>query len=250
MYKILTTEEFIEKAKAVHGNKYDYSKVEYVNSRTKVCIICPIHGDFFQEANSHIQGKKCYLCEQLRKRTKVCGIGVNDLDHPLSKKEMKSYYVWASMIRRCYDENELKKRPSYTGCSVCDEWLLFSNFKQWFDENYVDGYQLDKDIIVSKNKIYSPNTCCFVPKEINSVIKRVGFRRDKYIGTTKNYNKYGASISKYGKHISLGYYYNIEDAYSAYKKAKEDYLKELANKYKENISEAVYNALILSLIHI
>lgn len=158
MYKILTTEEFIEKAKAVHGNKYDYSKVEYVNSRTKVCIICPIHGDFFQEANSHIQGKKCYLCEQLRKRTKVCGIGVNDLDHPLSKKEMKSYYVWASMIRRCYDENELKKRPSYTGCSVCDEWLLFSNFKQWFDENYVDGYQLDKDIIVSKNKIYSPNT--------------------------------------------------------------------------------------------
>lgn len=244
MYKILTTEEFIEKAKAVHGNKYDYSKVEYVNSRTKVCIICPIHGDFFQEANSHIQGKKCYLCEQLRKRTKVCGIGVNDLDHPLSKKEMKSYYVWASMIRRCYDENELKKRPSYTGCSVCDEWLLFSNFKQWFDENYVDGYQLDKDVIVSKNKIYSPNTCCFVPKEINSVIKRVGFRRDKYIGTTKNYNKYGASISKYGKHISLGYYYNIEDAYLAYKKAKEDYLKELANKYKENISEAVYNALI------
>lgn len=110
MSKRKTTEQFIEDARAIHGDKYDYSKVEYVNSRTKVCIICPIHGEFFQEANGHIQGKKCYLCEQLRKRTKLCGIGVNDLDHPLSKKEMKSYYVWASMIRRCYDEKELKKK--------------------------------------------------------------------------------------------------------------------------------------------
>lgn len=244
MSKRKTTEQFIEEARAIHGDKYDYSKVEYVNSRTKVCIICPIHGEFFQEANGHIQGKKCYLCEQLRKRTKLCGIGVNDLDHPLSKKEMKSYYVWASMIRRCYDEKELKKRPSYTGCSVCDEWKYFSNFKRWFDENYVDGYQLDKDIIVSKNKLYSPNTCCFVPLEINNVIKRVGFRRDKYIGTTKNYNKYGASISKYGKNISLGYYDNIEDAYLVYKKAKEDYLKELANKYKDKINAITYDSLI------
>ena len=58
----LTTEQFIEKAKKIHGDKYDYSKVEYINNRTKVCIICPIHGEFWQIANSHLQGEGCKEC--------------------------------------------------------------------------------------------------------------------------------------------------------------------------------------------
>ena len=61
--KKLTTEEFIEKAKEVHGNKYDYSKVEYVNGKTKVCIICPIHGEFWQTPSAHIHQKQgCIYC--------------------------------------------------------------------------------------------------------------------------------------------------------------------------------------------
>ena len=62
MYKRFTAEDFIKKAKKVHGNKYDYSKVEYVNSRTKVCIICPEHGEFWQRANHHLQGSICPKC--------------------------------------------------------------------------------------------------------------------------------------------------------------------------------------------
>jgi hypothetical protein len=58
----LTTEQFIEKAKKIHGDKYDYSKVEYINNRTKICIICPIHGEFWQIANSHLQGEGCKEC--------------------------------------------------------------------------------------------------------------------------------------------------------------------------------------------
>ena len=58
----LTKEEWIKKAKEVHGDKYDYSKVEYVNSRTKVCIICPKHGEFWQEANAHLMGQGCQKC--------------------------------------------------------------------------------------------------------------------------------------------------------------------------------------------
>ena len=57
-----TTEEFIEQAKQVHGDKYDYSKVEYVNNSTKVCIICPKHGEFWQSPNSHLQGNGCSKC--------------------------------------------------------------------------------------------------------------------------------------------------------------------------------------------
>lgn len=60
--KKMTTEEFIEKAKSVHGSKYDYSKVEYLNNRTKVCIICPEHGEFWQEPGNHLRGCGCDKC--------------------------------------------------------------------------------------------------------------------------------------------------------------------------------------------
>ena len=58
----LTTDEFIKKAREVHGDKYDYSKVEYINKRTKVCIICPIHGEFYQLAGDHMRGHGCRKC--------------------------------------------------------------------------------------------------------------------------------------------------------------------------------------------
>ena len=66
----MTTEEFIKKAKEIHGNKYDYSKVEYKNTSTKVCIICPEHGEFWQTPNHHLQGHGCPKCknEKIRKR--------------------------------------------------------------------------------------------------------------------------------------------------------------------------------------
>ncbi len=65
--KKTTTEEFIERSRKVHGDKYDYSKVEYINSRTKVCIICPEHGEFWQEANSHLKGCGCLKCSKEKK---------------------------------------------------------------------------------------------------------------------------------------------------------------------------------------
>ena len=68
--KQLTTEEFIHRAKEVHGDKYDYSKVEYINSHTKVKIICPIHGEFEQEPNSHLEGKGCPNCYHKTKKYK------------------------------------------------------------------------------------------------------------------------------------------------------------------------------------
>tara|TARA_R110001592_G_C13193003_1_gene753567 strand:+ start:30924 stop:31628 length:705 start_codon:yes stop_codon:yes gene_type:complete len=77
---------------------------------------------------------------------------------------------WRGMLDRCYNEETHKKYPSYKGCSVCEEWHNFQNFAKWFEENYPkDGgvYQLDKDIKVEGNKIYSPDTCLFVTQEEN-----------------------------------------------------------------------------------
>ena len=72
------------------------------------------------------------------------------------------------MLQRCYSESHLVRQPTYKGCSVCEEWLTFSNFKSWMEQQDWEGKQLDKDLLVYKNKIYSPETCVFVSSVINS----------------------------------------------------------------------------------
>ena len=69
----LTNSEFIFKAQEVHGDKYDYSKTEYINAHKKVCIICPEHGEFLQEASAHLQGKGCPKCVHNGKEYKPYG---------------------------------------------------------------------------------------------------------------------------------------------------------------------------------
>lgn len=84
-------------------------------------------------------------------------------------KNTKAYDTWHDMIRRCYSEKYHDKKPTYRECEVCEEWQSFAEFKAWFDESYpFDGglYHLDKDIKITGNKIYGPDTCMFVtPKE-------------------------------------------------------------------------------------
>ena len=66
----MTTDKFIQKAKKVHGDRYDYSKAEYIVSKTKVCIICPEHGEFFQRANNHLRGIGCPQCGIIKSSSK------------------------------------------------------------------------------------------------------------------------------------------------------------------------------------
>jgi len=80
----------------------------------------------------------------------------------------KKYNVWHSMMQRCYDEKYHKKQPTYKDCTVCDEWHDFSVFSLWFDGNYKDGFDLDKDTIIDGNRIYSPKTCRFISKQENN----------------------------------------------------------------------------------
>ncbi len=257
MPKKLTTGEFIEKAQCVHGGKYDYSKVEYVNSSTKVCIICPTHGEFWQTPNHHVNGHGCQKCksEQVSKRFKgvarktsrkyVCGIGVFDLDSALNVETRRIYHIWRAMIKRCYDLNDSRSK-TYKDCCVCDEWLLFSNFYNWYIDNYVEGWCLDKDILSNGVKIYSPQTCCFVPNEINTMFNRHQNKRGEsnICGVRKHHNKYEARISKFGKTIVLGYFYTKEEALIVYKENKKQYICEMANIWKNRLDKNVYNALI------
>ena len=174
MGKLLTREIFLKRAHEVHGDKYDYTNTVYINNRHKIDICCPIHGVFTQWANIHLQGKGCPLCAKEQNYKPVYGIGINDYRGVVRHKGVyiRSYAIWASMLARCYDKSYLKREPAYVGCSVCKEWLQFSVFKKWFDNHYVDGYVLDKDVLKSGNKVYSPENCAFIPVEINRAYER------------------------------------------------------------------------------
>lgn len=242
--KKLTTEEFIEKAEKVHGDRYDYSKVNYTDSKTKVCIICPIHGEFLQSPAKHLQGQGCKQCGCSNHNGLICGFGLNDLKDTNSK----SYFIWVRMIERCYSD-----RPQYEvykDCSVCNEWKNYSKFKEWFESaNYIDGYDLDKDILSEGSKIYSPDTCCFIPHEINSLILTSNKSRGKYpIGVSydKNRGKYKASVSINNITKYIGRYDTPVEAFLAYKQYKENYVRDISTNYylEGKISEKVYNKLI------
>lgn len=118
-----------------------------------------------------------------------------------NKEILISYKHWVSMLKRCYDEKFHIKYKSYKDCSVCEEWHNYSNFKKWFNENYyeIDGEKiaLDKDILIKGNKIYSPNTCIFVPERINGLFtKREAERNECPIGVekVKEKNRYIARL--------------------------------------------------------
>lgn len=240
-----TTEQFIEDAKRIQGNKYDYSKVDYQRNQVKVCIICPEHGEFWQTPNSHLGGKGCPKCKCEKLKSFVFGIGVNDT---LGLSNKPAHQKWLQMIKRCGSKDYKAKYPSYADVSVCEEWRYFSNFEKWFQEQspwYHKGWHLDKDILVKGNKVYSPETCCFVPAEINYLLTQRSRCRGEYpIGVhLGNNGKYCAMLSKCGNREYLGYYNSPENAFQAYKIAKEAQIKEVADKWKDQLEPRVYEAL-------
>ena len=155
------------------------------------------------------------------------------------------YRTWTSLISRSYSNYTHSKSPSYIGCSVHPDWHNFQNFAKWFEENYVQGFHLDKDILLKGNKIYSAETCCFVPLEINGLFtNRKSKRGSCVIGVSKLNNKYISTFNINNKRKCLGVFDTEEQAFITYKLLKEKKIKELAEKHKSQITEQCYNALM------
>lgn len=172
-----------------------------------------------------------------------------------------AYSLWRSMILRAYGERYHKLRPTYRDVEVCNAWLNFQNFTEWFYsqkfsravDEVGNFYALDKDILVKGSKLYSPDTCSFVPRDVNALlVKRDKKRGDLPIGV--RYNKTGkrfcVGLSYFGKSITLGIYDSLESAFNVYKNAKESYIKEVAEYWKDRIDERVYQALLKYEVHI
>lgn len=175
----------------------------------------------------------------LAKRKLIHGVGINDADYLIiriidGKQQICPYYrTWSDIIDRCYNPKYHITRPTYIGCSICEEWRTFSNFKVWMMTQDWEGKQLDKDLLVSGNKIYSPRTCLFVPPAINSLMNGNAASRGKYaIGASwhKPTGKYIAYCCISGKNKYLGLHLSEEDAHQAYIAFKRELIIITANK--------------------
>lgn len=176
----------------------------------------------------------------------------------INNKATIQYSKWFNMMSRCYDEKSHARYPNYKECSVDVQWHNFQSFAKWFDENYyeVEGEKmcLDKDILTKGNKIYSPETCIFVPERINILfINRNMHRGDFPIGVSydKTSNKYSAQCSiGNGKRKHLSNHNTPEEAFYSYKKFKEQLIKQIAEEYKKRIPLNLYNAMINYIVEI
>ena len=173
-------------------------------------------------------------------------------------KKTKCYDTWKHMLTRVYSKKYQLKYPTYSECTVCEEWLNFQNFAKWYEENYyeIEGQRmhLDKDILHKGNKHYSPENCVFVPQRINELFTKNNKNRGNYpIGVTehKRDRVLYARCSVYDKEIKRKKIINIKifpldrpfQAFTCYKNFKEKYIKEVADEYKKLIPNKLYEAL-------
>ena len=183
----------------------------------------------------------------------VFGVGVSGNKYPfrIDGIKTKEYALWCDMLRRCYSDAYKKRQPTYEGCKCSDNFKSYEYFYEWCHNQIgfgVSDFELDKDLLVKGNKIYSENICVFIPSEINSLLtKRESSRGKHLIGVcwSKRDKSFVAQVSKNkGKREHLGYFKTEIEAFNAYKEAKETFVKELANKWEGKIDPRAYEALM------
>lgn len=181
------------------------------------------------------------------------GVGFNSGGR-YSTREGGKYTIacqtWRDMFRRCYCAKTQARQPTYKDCSIADDWHDFQVFAEWHETHDYSalGYDLDKDLLFKGNKKYSKETCCFVPRALNSLLtNRKAARGDLPQGVCfhKGTGRFAASIRINGKRKHLGLFDCPNEAYKSYKAAKEAYVRVSAIEWKGLIDEKVFNALIV-----
>lgn len=174
-------------------------------------------------------------------------LGVGKYKSKNNGKETKAYSKWRSILERSCCFKYKNKWPAYKNVTLVKEWECFQDFAEWFyskyNSVYMNNWHLDKDILVKGNKIYSPETCCLVPREINNLFTKSNNRRGElpigvsFCNTSK---KFKISSNIKGKKKTFN---TKEETFQAYKTAKEAWIKEVADKWREKISEECYQAM-------
>lgn len=189
------------------------------------------------------------------RRRLVCGVGINDFEGSIKVdgKHIPSYTTWRNMVVRCYEVRYKTKSPTYKNCTLCADWIYYTRFKKWYDENFIDGFFIDKDLLVKGNKHYSPETCAFIPQVISNLTVKNDAIRGKYlIGVSyhKRDSLYRARLTIRGRGTILGYFKLEMDAFLRYKERKEAHIKVISQEYFEQglIPLNIHQALMLYIV--
>lgn len=145
---LLTNEEFIEKARKVHGDKFDYSKVNITSSKEKITIICPVHGEFTQLYNDHLRGCGCNKCRLTKSK---------EYNPILNKSEMREYRIWKAIKTRVANPNTSDaERYILRGIKCCDRWL--ESFEAFYADmgDCPEGFSIDR---IDPDGDYCPENC-------------------------------------------------------------------------------------------
>lgn len=164
-----------------------------------------------------------------------------------SGKPTVAYVAWHSMLGRCYDPVYQAKNPTYKGCSVVVDWHNLQTFSHWFYDqpnSGKPGFELDKDMIVTGNRIYSPDACSYVPAAVNNLLNHHASERGSLPqGVTTSRNRFKAAVRVNGKRINVGVYDTPAQAGTAYTAAKKRAIRAAAEKWKEYLHPTVYKNL-------
>ena len=228
-------------------------KIVYYNNANDINVYFPEYNWTFYGCRYDYFKNGTIRCPYEPRFRKVGYIGEGEYTFEIGDKCSNT---WNHMLQRCYDKKYQSKKPTYIGCTVCEEWHNFQNFAKWYEENYyeVDSetMHLDKDILYKGNKIYSPSTCIFVPNRINTLFTKSNLTRGKYpigVNIDNKTHKFRArcsifdNINKKVIRVTLGSYNNEIEAFQCYKRFKENYIKEVAEEYKNLIPTKLYEAM-------
>tara|TARA_R110000851_G_scaffold183760_1_gene333113 strand:- start:261 stop:899 length:639 start_codon:yes stop_codon:yes gene_type:complete len=191
-----------------------------------------------------IPASKSYLL----RRKPVYGVGINDADYTVSckidgKQVFCPYYnVWKGMIQRSYDRKYQSLQPTYLGCSVSEEWHLFSVFKAWMIKQDWKGKALDKDVLSAGNKIYSEKFCVFVSSRVNNLLgsrKLSKLPLPQGVSQSTQKEKYIATCRSGGISVHLGIFSTIPMAEVAYLKFKSGVVISVAETQCKEVREGL-----------
>lgn len=188
----------------------------------------------------------------------IFNVGMIGIKYPsrVNKEILKEYRVWHDMLQRCYDEKYQNEHPTYKGVVCCKEWLLYENFYEWIheQENFDkwlngDRWAIDKDILIKGNKIYSPETCCLVPQNVNSLfVKNKKVRGNLPIGVFKFKDGFMAQCKNpfTNRNQRIDLCQTSEQAFQKYKMFKENIIEQVAKEEydKNNITKQCYEAMM------
>ena len=191
--------------------------------------------------------------KSLSMRRPVHGVGINDSKYQVKmtvggKKITCHYYqTWTDMLKRCYSLKLHQRRPTYIGCEVCSEWLSFSAFKSWMENQDWKGKEIDKDILNTGSKTYSPKNCIFISSRINNLMNKNEAQRGDYpqgVNFEKDCGKYRAQCSVSGKKKMLGKFNSAKQAEKVYLIFKSDLIERIANEEEASENPRLQQALL------